>query len=331
MKKKLIIIAGILIVVLVAVFFFMQKDSTTIESRASLQERNIIVEFRLTGEVIPRNRIEIKPPFAGRIENILVNEGDEVKKGQVLVLMSSNERASMIDAARAVSDKEYERWQTIYKETPISAPMNGFVILRDKEAGQTVGVSDAILAMADNLIIDASVDETDLKYIKIGQKLKARLDAYPDEQFDAVVEHIAYEATVVSNVTVYTIRIRPVSPPKNLRSGMTASIDVEIDNKENVPAIPSDFINTVGADHSVLVLADKKEKPQKQDKGADKRPPVQVIKTKNGDVMARKVEIGITDGKWTEIVSGLSKADTVVIVRAKKEAQQGAAPMGRGR
>src|SRR3989339_238898 len=53
-----------------------------------------------TGTVMPRNRVEIKPPVAGRIEDVLVNEGTHVRKGQIIAWISSNERAALLDAAR---------------------------------------------------------------------------------------------------------------------------------------------------------------------------------------------------------------------------------------
>ncbi|MDR1952027.1 MAG: efflux RND transporter periplasmic adaptor subunit [Elusimicrobiota bacterium] len=331
MKKKLIIVFAVLIILFAAVFLIFRKNTVRIERRAQLEQKDIEVEFRLTGEVIPRNRIEIKSQISGRIENILVKEGDRVKKGQTLVLMSSSERASMLDVARSMGEAEYKKWQEIYREAPISAPMNGFIILRDKEPGQTVGVSDVILAMADDLIVDANVDETDLKYMKIGQLLKMRLDAYPDIEFGGVVEHIAYESKVVSNVTVYTIRIKPKNPPKFFRSGMTATITVEIDNKKSVWAIPSEFINTIGGEHIVLVLDDKNlrskndNQAKKDNDEQAKRPERKInseIKTRDGNVVSKKVDVGISDGKWTEILSGLDRDDTVVIIGTRKENAQ---------
>jgi len=62
---------------------------------------NILASIPATGTVMPRNRLEIKPPVAGRVEQILVNEGHNVRKGEILAWMSSNDRAALLDAARA--------------------------------------------------------------------------------------------------------------------------------------------------------------------------------------------------------------------------------------
>lgn len=358
MKKKLLIVLSLLAAAIIAAFFVFRSPAPKIEREAKLEQRDISLSFRLTGDVNPRNRIEIKPQFSGRIEAILANEGDYVRKGQVLIKMSSSERAAMLDAARGLSDEEYQRWQDIYKESPIAAPMNGFIILRSKEPGQSITAADVVLAMADDLVIDANVDETDLKHIAIGKIVRVYLDAYPDEVFEGIIEHIAYEARIVSNVTVYTARIRPKDKPKVFRSGMTATITVDIESKQGVWALPSDFINNAGGRSVAMVISSKKEKRESAPKekkvirkqegeGLEQEAPQQAagaenmrkqdgeprqmptIKTKNGLVEMRIVETGISDGRWTEIVSGLSPQETAVIVSmAKSKAQRPA--MGGG-
>ena len=350
MKKKLLIVLALLIAASVAAFFIFRTPAPKIERQARLEQRDISLSFRLTGDVNPRNRIEIKPQFSGRIEAVLANEGDYVRKGQVLIKMSSSERAAMLDAARGLSDEEYQRWQDIYKESPIAAPMNGFIILRSKEPGQSINAADVILAMADDLVIDANVDETDLKYIAVGKTVTVYLDAYPDEVFEGIIEHIAYEARIVSNVTVYTARIRPKDKPKVFRSGMTATITVGIESKQGVWALPSDFINNAGGRAVVMIIAGKKEgqngqsqefagkkdgqepegenqekKVVRKEGGAQKRP---MIKTKNGNIEMRIVETGISDGRWTEIVSGLDQQDIAVIISMPKGKPQRPAMAG---
>lgn len=295
--KKIFIVSGIVIAAGLLAFFIFRPSKPSIDKEAQLEKRDLHVEFRETGEVSPRNRLEIKPPFAGRIEEILVQEGDPVKKGQVILWMSSSERAAMTDAARAISNEEFLRWQDIYKPTPIVAPMDGFIILRSNEPGQTITTADAILVMADDLIVEANVDETDLRYIKIGDKLRMYLDAYPYENFTGTVEHIAYESTVVSNVTVYTIKIRPDKKPAVFRAGMTATITVTAESKKDALSIPSSLIVERAGKKSVTVKTMRGGKP--------------VLET-------RSVTTGVTDGRYTEILSGVSEGETVVTLTAKQ-------------
>jgi macrolide-specific efflux system membrane fusion protein len=293
--KKIIIIFLIVILAAWGGFIVFKPKKQVVDREAVLEPKNLKMEFRETGSVNPRNRLEIKPPFAGRIEKILVNEGNQVKKGQVIIWMSSSERAAMIDMARAAGDNEYNRWETIYKPTPIVTPMNGFIILRKNEPGQSVTAADAILVMADDLIIEANIDETDLRYIQRGLEIEIYLDAYPDDKFKGIVEHIAHEASVISNVTVYTIKIKPIEKPKVFRAGMTATITIISQYKENALSIPSDFITDKGQSKTIMIKTGKKGK---------------------NAFVHREVETGVTDGKFTEIISGLTKNETAVVFKS---------------
>lgn len=298
-KKISLIVTCTLIGLLV--FIVLKPSTKKIDSQEKLISRDIHVEFRETGYVTPRNRLEIKPSFSGRIENIPINEGDDVKKGQVIIWMSSNERASMIDAAKGISEEEYLRWQEIYKPTPIMAPMNGFIIYRKKEPGQTITGTESVVVMADDLIVYANIDETDLRHITIGKILRMGLDAYPTERFEGIIEHVSYESRIISNVTVYEIRIRPMSKPKVFRSGMTATITITVESKSNIRSIPNNFITE--KDHKKTVIVKT---------GSDRRPILETI----------EVVTGITDGKYTEIISGLEGSETVVTLHRNKKSKK---------
>ena len=91
-----------------------------------------------TGVVAAENRLDLKPPVAGRIEKVLVEEGRKVRKGQILAWMSSTERAALIDTAISKGPAETKYWEDSYKMTPILAPSRGLIILKSADAGQTV-------------------------------------------------------------------------------------------------------------------------------------------------------------------------------------------------
>ncbi|MDR3071089.1 MAG: efflux RND transporter periplasmic adaptor subunit [Endomicrobium sp.] len=294
--KKILIVFTVLVIAGVGVFIALIPSKQVIEQQTTLQQRELHIEFRETGQVWPRNRLEIKNSFAGRIEKILVNEGDVIKKGQIIIWMSSNERATMVDAARAMDKQEQEKWQNIYKPTPVVAPLDGFIIYRQKEPGQTVSTTDSILVMADDLIIDANIDETDLRYIKIGNKLKMYLDAYPDEKFEGEIEHISYEARTSNNVTVYNIKINPIKKPKVFRSGMTATITVTVASKKDAWSISNIFITEKDHKKTIIVKTGTEQKP--------------VFET-------REIQTGVTNGEFTEILSGLKQDEVVVIFKQK--------------
>jgi macrolide-specific efflux system membrane fusion protein len=241
-----------------------------------------------TGDVRPRNRLELKPPLPGRVERILVREGDVVTKGDILAWMSSTDRAALLDAARAKGTAELARWEELYKPAPLVAPLSGRVIARNVEPGQTVTSSDAVLVLSDRLIVKAQVDETDMAQIRLGQPARVVLDAFPDSPLAATVEHIAFEAKTVSNVTIYEVDVLPRDPPAYLRSGMTANVTFHVDEKKDVLLLPAVAVKT-GETAEVLVPAGK------------------------GKSQTRIVETGLSNGKTIEIRSGLTEGDAVVV------------------
>src|SRR5262249_40126931 len=147
----------------------------------------------------PQNRLEIKPPIGGRIEKILVEEGHIVKTGDILAIMSSTDRAALLDAARMQGAEALKSWDDVYKATPLLAPIDGEVIVKSVNPGQTVTPTDDVVVLSDRLIVQAQVDETDIGKVKLGQAAAISLDAYPKIHVRGTVDHIYYESKVVSN------------------------------------------------------------------------------------------------------------------------------------
>ncbi len=250
-----------------------------------------------TGTIMPKNRLEIKPPVNGRIESILVKEGDEVKTGDMLAWMSSTERAALLDSARAQGKKAFQYWEEAYKPIPLVAPINGEVIVRNIEPGQTVSVSDSVLVLSDRLIVEAQVDETDIGKIKINQGANISLDAYPDIKVGGRVDKISYESTIVNNVTIYKVDIVPDKVPSVFRSGMSANVDIITLNRKNVLTIPNDALIQNNGSRFVL-------------------------REKNGKKELTQIGLGATDDKDFEVISGLSTNDTILITTLKFIPQQ---------
>jgi len=176
------------------------------------------------------------------LEELLVDEGDKVEKGQILGWISSTERATLLDAALATSKDELAYWEDLYKPSPLISPLKGTIIARNFEPGQSIGVNDAVVVIADDLIIVANLDETDIGQVKAEQVVEAQLEAYPDRKFECVVEKIAYDARTVSNVTMYEVDVRPARVPPFARSGMTANLEFVIEEKENALTLPASAI-----------------------------------------------------------------------------------------
>ncbi|MGZ3788736.1 MAG: efflux RND transporter periplasmic adaptor subunit [Bacteriovorax sp.] len=298
---------GIVLIVAVITGFVGLKVLRTDSENAAIKyseyivkKGNLKIQILSTGVVQPENKVEIKPPIAGRLEKVLVNEGDKVKKGQILAWMSSTERAAMLDAASAQGPKELKDWEEMYRATPILAAINGMIIQKNVESGQTFTTSDAILVMSDRLTVKAQVDETDIAKIKLKQKARITLDAYPEENIDAVVDQIAYDAKTVNNVTTYIVDVLPKVAPNYMRSGMTANVTFDVDSRDDVLLVPTEAIKNLDVS-SVVLLPNPKEKDK----------PIE-----------SEVEIGLSDGKKTEIISGINEGDKILVQEFKMKAKK---------
>jgi macrolide-specific efflux system membrane fusion protein len=249
-----------------------------------------------TGTVLPKNRLEVKPPVNGRIEEILVQEGDKVTTGQILAWMSSTERAALLDAARGKGEKTLQYWQETYKPIPLPAPIDAEVIVAKTQPGQTITTVDAVVVLSDHLIVRAQVDETDIGKITSDMKAIITLDAYPDTKINASVEHIYYESKTVNNVTIYEVDLKPEEVPAFFRSGMNASVDFIEHGTENALLIPQEAVYKEKEENYVLV---------KQDNGKE---PLRVT-----------VKLGISDDKNVEVIAGINQNNRI-IVKTKKYA-----------
>lgn len=289
MNKKWIIAAIAIMSLGIGAFFYFRSGSDVfVYKELTVEKKNIVLKIQSSGTVSPQNRLEIKPPVAGRIEEVLVREGVVVKRGKILAWISSTERAALMDAARSKGAKELARWEQLYKATPVIAPIDGTIILRNVEAGQSFTNADSIFTMADRLAVKAKVDETDIAQVKKQQMALITLDAYPNDPISGIVSHVAYDAIVTNNVTTYDVTIIPDSVPDFMRSGMTANVSIEVLRKENVLSLPLTAVMTTN-------------------EGS-------LVEVKNGDKhVMTSIELGIEDGKNVEIVSGLMEGEKVFI------------------
>jgi len=296
-KKLRLFFVALIISGIVSVFIWKikQKDSSQEVTREITPViGNIRTFISCTGTILPKNRLEIKSPVNGRIERILVQEGNKVKAGQILAWMSSTERAALLDAARGKGEETLQYWEETYKPIPLSAPIDGEVIVATTQPGQTVTTADAVLVLSDHLITRAQVDETDIGRIKLNQQAVISLDAYPQIKVKARVDHISYESKIVNNVTIYEVDILPESVSEVFRSGMSASVDIIETSKENILLIPLAAVNQDKQDSFVLLK-----------QGIGKKP------------VERKVELGVSDENNVEVISGLTPEDKIIVKTQK--------------
>lgn len=297
-NKKLKITFMVLGLLLIVTFIIIRMkggaktDEITKEINPSIGSIQAFIST--TGTVLPKNRLEVKPPIGGRAEKILVREGEKVKTGQIIAWMSSTERAALIDAARAKGEEAVKYWEQIYKPISLVSPIDGEVIVAKTQPGQTITSSDAVVVLSDHLIARAQVDETDIGKIKLAQEAIITLDAYPDTKIKGKVEHIYYESKTVNNVTIYEVDVIPNEVLPFFRSGMNAEINFIEKSSANTLLLPIEAVHQEKEKNYVLIKENANSEPLKRD-----------------------VEVGISDDKNVEIISGITAQDKVM-VKTKK-------------
>ena len=215
---------------------------------------------------------------------------------------SLQEAKSRVIQARAA----VERARTNLNYTRITSPVNGVVIDRQVDAGQTVAASyqtPTLFKVAEDLTkmqIETKVDEADIGSVAEGQNVTFRVDAFPDDTFEGKVVQVRIAPTTSDSVVTYTVIIHVDNPDLKLKPGMTANVSIETASAKNVLRLPvaalrftppEDLLATVSFDRDVLT--------QKKtlntglvwpSRGEDLMSPVQVV-------------TGITDNRWVELVS----------------------------
>lgn len=242
-----------------------------------------------TAIVTPRNRLEVRPPVAGRLDALLVKEGQSVKQGQPLATMSSTERATLMDAAYGKGEEELSYWKEVYKPIQLVSPMNATVIVATLQPGQVVATTDPVVVLSDKLIVRAQVDETDISRVKLGQHAVVTLDSFPDNPIEAQVEHVYYESVVESNVTVYKVDLAVTRVPEFFRSGMNAQVAFQVGQKDRALVIPVAAVDFSSGKPMVTVLGDK------------------------GKEQAVEVTLGIVTRQQAEVLSGIGENTQLVI------------------
>jgi len=293
MKNSILVL--LMVGILAGAFFWINQTPAVKETFSEVKPSvgDLAQFISATGLVEPKNRLEVLPPLNGRIDKIYVVEGQLVKKGQTLALMSSTDRATLLDTARSQGSDQIAYWEKTYKATPIISPISGKVIVRDTEPGQTINTSKPILVLADQLIIKAQVDETDIGKVKVGQRVLITLDAFPDTKIDGQVSHISFESKLVNNVTIYEVVVTLQKIPEFLRSGMSTNVNIVSAQKKQIIILPEAAL--VSHENKNFVLVKDLTDPK-----GHKRVPV---------------TLGISQDAQVEIISGV-KADDIVLIRS---------------
>ena len=190
----------------------------------------------------------------------------------------------------------------------ITAPIDGIVISKSVEEGQTVAASfntPELFTIAQdltNMRVIANIDEADIGEVKEGERVMFTVDAFPDDTFNGTVTQVRLEATTESNVVTYEVVISAPNADLKLKPGLTANVTIYTNEKTNVISIPTKALKFTPNEK---MLTD--DQVIKDCQGEHK------VWTLDGNTFqAHPVQIGITNGIMTEITSGLKSGQKVI-------------------
>lgn len=202
--------------------------------------------------------------------------------------------------------------------TRITSPVDGIVISRNVDVGQTVAASlqaPTLFVIAQDLTkmqIDTNVVEADIGKARVGQKATFTVDAYPDKKFAGKVIQVRNQPTTVQNVVTYDAVIGVENPELELKPGMTANVSILTAYKDNILRVPN-------AAFRFRPDSDVKGETSKNGKRTEGGTDVWEL-SGNGKPMAVRVKTGITDGNFTEVTDGnLKEGDRIIVGVESKE------------
>jgi HlyD family secretion protein len=182
------------------------------------------------------------------------------------------------------------------RETKLFAPFDGIVVERHVQLMEQLNVNNdseiKILTMADisKIYVIASVDESDIGQIKLGQNVIVTLDAYPDREFNGFIDRIAAEGKSSSSVVTFEVKILvQVDDPTLLKPGMTTDVEIIISKAIDVIVVPTDSIYRKNKKQMILVVG------------------------KDGLKEERKIKSGISDGLQIAILKGLNEGEKIYL------------------
>lgn len=232
-------------------------------------------------------------------------------KGLVSADDYESARLSYLQAKEQVasSRENVNKAQTNLGYATITSPIDGIVLSKSVEEGQTVASSFStpeLFVIAQDLTdmrVIANIDEADIGGVKEGQRVTFTVDAFPDDSFEGQVTQVRQQATTESNVVTYEVVVSARNDNLKLKPGLTANITIFTLEKNDVLTVPSKALRFIPTE-AILTKGQVIEDCEAQHK----------VWTLEGNVFkAHAVEIGTSNGMTTEIVNGISKGTKVLV------------------
>ena len=316
---------------------------------AQISRQNISSLVTCTGSLEPISQVDVGTQVSGRVEKIYVDFNSIVKKGDLLAELDQTVLAATLASAQSsmasaksqldYQQKNFERYKTLFEKQLVSSsdfesaeynyqtaknnydvsrnsyqtastnlsyakiysPIDGVVLSREVEEGQTVAASfstPTLFTIANDLTkmrVIANVDEADIGNVEAGQRVSFTVDAYPGTVFDGDVTEVRQSATTTNNVVTYEVVINSPNPDLKLKPGLTATVSIYTLEKNDVLAIPTEALSFSPGNE-----------PAKNESR-------QVWVLNGANIASKTIEIGSRTGTLTEVISGLSEGETLVL------------------
>lgn len=223
---------------------------------------------------------------------------------------SADAQVTAARAGRAQASAALEQAETNLAFTTIVSPIDGIVITRSVDVGQTVAASlqaPTLFTIAEDLRkmeVHTNVAEADVGRVRPEMKVEFVVDAHPTERFRGVVKEVRYSPQTVQNVVTYDAVVSVDNSELRLRPGMTASVTFLVEEREDALLVPNAALRFRPPPEATAAPVPKPE---------GRRERVIFTADQAGKVVPALVEAGISDGRNTEVVRGLSEGDRVVV------------------
>jgi HlyD family secretion protein len=257
-------------------------------------------------------------------ERQLVSANDMEASDVTLRLAQAQARAAEAQVTQVAAS--LKQAQLNLAKTVILSPIDGIVVARNVDVGQTVAASlqaptlFVIAADLTRMQLKASIDEADVGRIAPGQAVAFTVDAYPGDPFNGVVEQVRLNPVVEQNVVTYAAIISAPNPALKLRPGMTANATVQISRRENVLTVPAaalrvrpdaDMLKLLGAEPAATAAV-----------SASSMGMATIWISEASAIRPVRVRTGVTDATAVEIVEGSIEEGARVVTRIGTTASQ---------
>jgi len=273
----------------------------------------------------------------GKINVIYVKENSTVKRGDNLFKLDDSEVKVNIESQNLAieqTQKELESKKSQLGNTEVKSPISGIITSLNVKVGDQVQQGRTIATIIDStqLNVVVAVDELDIPKVKIGQKASIEVDAFPDTVFEGEVIKIAdIGQSSGGGVTTFDVTIS-IKDPGEIKIGMSATAEIQVDSRKGVVLVPIEAVQERNGEKYVLVSTGSSQGQPEDQEGAGESQASEaemqgergrmrvgnrglIARTDSafGGVDFRKVEVGITNETYAEIVSGVEEGEEVLI------------------